>query len=499
MSAPEQPATPLTRPVSRSNQLAEALVLAALLATPALVCLHARYVNDPDVWLHMRTGQWILQHHGVPHTDSFSRFGAGRPWAAYSWLFNVLVFECFRRLGIAGILAYATGMVLAITAALYHLVRRLQPDSSLGVLLTLVAGLSLMRVYTPRSWLFSILFFVLQLDILMDARRTGRTRQLLWLPVVYALWANVHIQFFDGLVVLGLAVGEAILSRWWTSARTRLSALWVSSICLACVLATLANPYGWNIYKIGFHAATQPAIFDLISEYASLPFRSPADYSMLFLALAAAAAIGWSRRLQLFETALLVFAAIVSFRSERDMWVMILSATAILAQSMVTREKSRRPLAAFSMPITMAALALILFLGVRAMHLRNAQLRGVLAEHMPVQAVEVIQQNGYRGPLYNTFGWGDYLIWELRMPVSIDGRTDLNGDERLERFYSTWNGQPGWDSDPDLASAGLVIGPITAPLTQLLRLDPRFQLAYQDKVAAVFIARRLNEQPVIQK
>jgi hypothetical protein len=31
---------------------------------------------------------------------------------------------------------------------------------------------------------------------------------------------------------------------------------------------------------------------------------------------------------------------------------------------------------------------------------------------------------------------------------------------------------------------------VRAPLTQLLRLDPKFQLAYEDKVAAVFVARR---------
>jgi hypothetical protein len=499
MNAPEPPPTPSTHPISRSTQVAEALVLAALLAAPALVCMHAKAVADPDVWLHMRTGQWILQHQAIPHTDSFTSFGAGRPWAAYSWLFDLLVVRCFQWLGISGLLLYTTAMVLAITGAVYHLIRRLQSDFSLSVLLTLMATLSLTRVFSPRSWLFSILFFVLQLDILLDARKTGRARQLLWLPVLYALWTNLHIQFFDGLVVLALAVAEAILSRWWTSARTRLSPAWLCGAVVASILATLANPYGWNIYRIGFHAASQPAILSLIGEYRALPFRSPADYSVVFLALAAAITLGWRRRLPFFETALLAFAAIVSFRSERDMWIMILIAAAILAQDITTSKGTRPSAAGFTLPITAAAIAIILFMGVRAMHLNNTQLRAALAQKMPVRAVEVIKQQGYRGPLYNPFTWGDYLIWDLRMPVSIDGRTDFNGDPRLERFYATWNAQPGWASDPDLQSAGLVIAPINYPLTQLLRLDPRFQLAYQDNVAAVFIARRLNEQPVATK
>jgi hypothetical protein len=57
---------------------------------------------------------------------------------------------------------------------------------------------------------------------------------------------------------------------------------------------------------------------------------------------------------------------------------------------------------------------------------------------------------------------------------------------------ATWDGAPDWAADPDLRKAGLVIGPVTAPLTQLLRLDPRFELAYEDKLAAVFVARRVS-------
>jgi hypothetical protein len=76
------------------------------------------------------------------------------------------------------------------------------------------------------------------------------------------------------------------------------------------------------------------------------------------------------------------------------------------------------------------------------------------------------------------------------MPVSIDGRAAFYGDQRIDRSIATWNAQPDWASDEQLRSARLVIGPVTAPLTQVLRLDPRFQLVYEDKVAAVFIARR---------
>ena len=48
---------------------------------------------------------------------------------------------------------------------------------------------------------------------------------------------------------------------------------------------------------------------------------------------------------------------------------------------------------------------------------------------------------------------------------------------------------PDWATDPDLKSAGVVIAPVDTALAQLLHMDSRFELAYQDKIADVFVAR----------
>jgi hypothetical protein len=47
---------------------------------------------------------------------------------------------------------------------------------------------------------------------------------------------------------------------------------------------------------------------------------------------------------------------------------------------------------------------------------------------------------------------------------------------------------PGWDSDPELVNARLVIAEIRRPLTSNLRRDPRFKVVYEDKTAAVFVS-----------
>lgn len=480
----------------RTYPVIESVILAVLISVLAVARLHAAFIKDSDIWWHLRTGQWILAHHAIPRVDHFTNFAAGKPWRPYSWLFEACAYFIFHHFGLAGILVATSALLAAISGAIYHTIRRLQPDFLLGVVITFVASLSLLRLATPRPWLFTILFSAIQLDILFHARKTGRWRELLWLPPLYILWANIHIEFIDGFFMLGAAFVEALLAIRWQPARTLLRPAPVIVISLICLPATLVNPFGWRIYQTAYVLVTQTAV-KYVSEMHAMNFRLYTDYLTLLLALAAATALGYERRLRVFETLLLAFAAVVSFRSGRDMWVMILCASAILAQGIPMREAVRHRIPAFMFPVVIVVTACILFVATLVSGVNNARLDKNLAKIMPVRAVQVIQQNGYRGPLFNTYNWGGYLIWSLRIPVSIDGRTDVDGDQRIADSIHAWEGKPEWKSNSALAAAGLVIGPADSALTQLLLLDPRFQLAYKDKIAAVFTARRLREKPAM--
>ena len=167
------------------------------------------------------------------------------------------------------------------------------------------------HLYTPRPWMFTILFFILEMDILMEARRTGRARELLWLPAIFALWANVHIQFIDGLLVLGLAWAESLAARWGWAAETRVRPAWMGGRWRPACWRRWRIRYGWRIYQAAYELATQAGAMNKISELQAIPFRSLTDFLVLLLALASAAALAWRRRFALFETALLGFAAVV--------------------------------------------------------------------------------------------------------------------------------------------------------------------------------------------
>lgn len=484
-AAPAEPVS--VAPRRWTLRLVQAIVLGFVVAAPAFICLHSFDISDSDIWWHLRTGEWIAIHHAVPHFEPFSRPFAGTPWVAYSWAFELLVFRLYQYFGYVGLALYSAGMVLLTTLALYWLVQRERLELPTAALLTFASMYAMGHLYTPRPWLFTILLFTCELAILMHARRTGSTRHLLWFPIIFAVWANVHIQFVDGLFVLGLAVVEAVSARWWAGAQRKLAAAPLILALAASFAATFANPYGWRLYAVARDLATQSGALNKISELQALPFRDPASYLVLLLGIACAAVLGWQRRILSFEGALLAFAALLSFRSQRDVWILAIIAAAILAPSL---PKARKASELPSSGIAAAAflIAMLIIAGTfRALRVNNTNLQAQLEQQMPVRAVDFVRQRGYPGPLFNDFNWGGFLIWKLRMPVVIDGRQNVYGDQRMDRSVATWSGQTDWASDPDLISARLVIGPVHIPLTQLLRRDSRYQLVYEDKIAAVFI------------
>jgi len=154
----------------------------------------------------------------------------------------------------------------------------------------------------------------------------------------------------------------------------------------------------------------------------------------------------------------------------------------------IDRYPRERVLAAM-LALRFVALTVAIYLIGLSRKVSEHQLEIAVERQFPVSAVKFINEKNYSGPLYNHFNWGGYLIWALpRVPVSMDGRMNLHGDQRIERSFNTWSGLRGWESDPELMKARLVIGGVNDALTTLMRTDSRFKLVYEDAIAVVFVA-----------
>jgi hypothetical protein len=496
-------------PPRQDSGLLRVVLWTALLAIPAVTALQP--VTEYDTWWHLRTGQWIVEHGTVPTTDPFSTTGDAKPWVAYSWLFGLLFHGLYAALGLRGILLYRVVLAVAVVAALGHLVARRQRQLAVGAGLVAAAAVALTPLLVgERPGLFTILFATLTLDTILTLREGQNCRAVWLLPLTYAVWANIHVQFVHGLFLLGLACAAPLADRFLGGRRDGQHAdTWGSpgwrrlvGLTAACFLATFLNPYGVRLYSVVVEYARQKETYALFAELKAMDFREASDWVVLGLTGAAAYALGRRRGWSAFDVLLLAAGAYFAFHAKHDLWFVVLAACAVVATTPLAPKPEapakgqRFPSLALRACVAAGALALVVVVVARQRGLSESHLWDKVAEEFPATATAVIEERGYAGPVYNHFDWGGYLLWRLpRLGSAIDGRTNIHGDKRIKQFADTWDGQPGWDHDPDLLAARLIVLQRRAPLTALLRRDGRYAVVHEDSVAVAFVPRGTAAPP----
>src|SRR5436305_12470741 len=98
-------------------------LLVAVLLIPAVLGSSQTIFNDGDVSWHIATGEWILDHRAIPHTDPFSFTWAGKPWTPMEWLADVIYASGYNLAGYGGVAALVTAALIALHAAVYSSAR----------------------------------------------------------------------------------------------------------------------------------------------------------------------------------------------------------------------------------------------------------------------------------------------------------------------------------------------------------------------------------------
>jgi hypothetical protein len=243
-------------------------VVAALVAVLALMST----VGADSLWL-AALGRIVVEH-GVP---------TGVPFAAAStahWAnVPVLAELAFHALDAAGgDRALLLAQMAAVSAAFVVLARRALAEGAepggvaAALVLTVVGGAASLIVI--RAQLFSLVFFALLIALLRQ--EAGRPSRRIWLlPLLIAVWSNLH-----GAVLVGLAVALAYLVLCRAATQPVLAAA-VGACTTAAIFATPALLHTAEYYRGVSGNAAAASHFGL---WAGLSLRSPFD---LLLAVAA--------------------------------------------------------------------------------------------------------------------------------------------------------------------------------------------------------------------
>lgn len=240
-------------------------------------------IHHTDIWGHIAYGEWMLSHRALPAEDPFVNLAGGVPITCTAWLGQIVYAVAGELGGVEGypflfaLLSLITYLVVARTSFLQT------GGFGLGVGLSIFAWLlnfSRHRVIRPEA--FGLLACAVLLWLLVrdrpwrTSRGTGESSPRFglttWIgmPLVFALWANLHGSFIVGLLILGCGLAGRALEVAWISRgslravlsdRELRSWLWLTELSFA---ATLLNPYGMDLVLNTIIFPSNPNLNDVV-------------------------------------------------------------------------------------------------------------------------------------------------------------------------------------------------------------------------------------------
>ncbi len=448
-------------------------------------------VMDPDLWWHIVVGRWILAHREFPVVDHWNMFGIGKPWIAYSWSNEIIFAFVEKRWGIEGLLLIQAGLGICIAAILMWTFGKLAKDNFLGALFGSFATAASYNHFTLRpqsiTWILLGLLIVVADKI---SREKVTTKSLLLVTLLSTLWANTHITAFLGVgVASAWAMGEGSRKEQLTRG---------VSVFGAGIIGLFLTPYmGAEVITL-FSKAGHPFTYDTIAEFqaAQITHYSTAfvliGLAILLLFIHAQPKILPPIRVLLIAVSVIMALAVVKFIPIAI--ILIMSGVSV---SIHTAGLNKLKLGRLSdglnklgdlyreklegQGLLMLLLACISLQGIRLA--RNP----LSLVQVPKDAVDYIINNKLPGPILNIFGDGGYLMYrladsagEIKTPVAVDGRTNVNPPEIMRKHAKAVRGQLGWEDYLAAVKPNTILWRTEGPLVSILLERPEWKLVHQD-------------------
>ena len=375
---------------------------------------------DPDVFGHLRFGLDHLHTGHLSSADPYS-FTSDQPWTNHEWLAELTMALAYSVAGAVGLIVMKVLVTLASLTVLTMAVKQTPPLWRWpGALLAVLGMMPIALTIRPQIW--TLLFLTLTCTIL-----TGPWKRRLWLPLIFVLWANMHGGWLVGIGVLGVWCGIELFGPGDDR-----PPVWVVVIVpIACLTATLLNPYGWHLWE--FLARTVRLTRTDIAEWQPL-WRGPAGSVIHWAATViwAAVAIRYAENRSLKAIAAVAMLAYASARVLRLVPLFTPAAVILLipyVRHTASYERHVWPRGKTLIDVAFACIGLVVVawpLSPGCVHMTGSWLPDS-------EAARAISAADLRGRMVTFFDWGEYAIWHFgpRLQVSIDGRRETVYSERV--------------------------------------------------------------------
>ncbi len=448
-------------------------LLIGVILIPGMLGSSTTIFNDGDVSWHIATGQWILDHGAIPHSDPFSFTWGGQPWVPFEWLAEVILAGSYRLAGYSGVAALATAAMMTLHAIIYfNATRFIRPWAATGGLIAMDAVLIPMMLARPHLLAWALIAFWIWL--MLRAREQDRAPSLA-AALLMVIWTNLHGSFVLGLVIAGAFALEALLV---SNDRRRAVRQWLP-FGIACVIAAFVNANG-------FEGVTHPL---LVAKLSHLPLidewkpSNPTVTPFFFAVLAGSLVLTWVKRPRLHAVRWLLLGAFLALAlyQMRHQAVLAIVAAMLLPEGFAQARRvpdERRPVVA----LTAGAIAVLV------------AIRAVLPvtlpynEANPWKLIAAVPKPLRDQPVLNGYVMGGPLILAGIRPY-VDGRSDMYGDQLIVDYKRIAEGdQPTVEATVRRWNIRwAILPPRYKKLVALLDRSPEWRRIYMDKIGSIYV------------
>jgi hypothetical protein len=276
-------------------------------------------------------------------------------------------------------------------------------------------------------------------------------------------------------------------------------------------VAVLLNPYGLGIYAEVLNFSSNPNLQDLV-EWDPLTIRAPFGQAAAVIAVLLCIVYRLTpRRVRAGEVLLLLgFGAMAMWHSRMLVWWSVVAAY-YLALHGAAAWRRRRNVENVPLPrsgrwsVVTAGLIWICFactpFGLTLLHGKPAdpqkaaeEFRASVSDQTPIDAVEYLRTKQVQGQVFNTYEWGDYLLWAgpENVQVFAASHAHLIPEEVWDDYMRTAYANEGWDMNLDRYGVNTVFvdQQWRGELIRNLKADAEWEVGYEDHVAVVFLRKK---------
>lgn len=465
----------------------------------------SQMLSDGDAGWHMRVGQWILENGRVPTQDFFSFSKAGEPWFAWEWLSDVIFAVAYGWMGLKGMVWLSAALFMGLVGVVFLRVGRAGANIFLAVPLTMMA-IGVIRIHLlARPHMFTLLFVALAIWLI--ERDLAKPTRWIWaLAPLTALWVNLHggwaaLVAILGVVAVGAAAEALAGKREWGVARRYLG------LAVACGLASLANPYGWELHRHMGAYLDSKWIHEAVEEFQAPKFRSEGQRFFEAIMLGAVLTAGYQLRKRRFIMPLLLLfwthAALTSVRHAPILAIIALPVLAGVAAGLWNRlvkgfgrntvpgilnsiGRDMQP-SLVKPGIWSVAPMLILLSPLAPVRWPADFPAGLFPTEFVARHAAVLET----ARLYTTDEWADYLLYRNypKQRVFFDGRSDFYGERLGREFIRIVSGHYEWDKLLKKHRIDAVLAPPGTALASLLKSSPEWRLVADSGPELLFVLR----------